>query len=173
MKRSAYFIFFCLFTFIGCDDVVVVENSAPTVELVSACRTDGHVFFNLKVRDIEDDPVDVAVVVQGVPSNEGIEGNGSPVGVVGAGLGGSGWVGLSSADPNLVHRVEWLQCTAAEDCLLPDSITDLADTSNCLCIAQDNMFHVLQSVTIEARDHDGEYFSKTFQDFEIVDGCTP
>ena len=84
---------------VACDDVVNVQNRAPFVSDIDVCHDDGRLFWEVQLGDPEEDPTDVALILD-VPSDaNGIIASG-PRATVGPGPAGVGLVGLITSKGN-------------------------------------------------------------------------
>ena len=165
-------LFIIVIALLGCDTVIELENQSPQVEVTSLCISDGRVYIDLMVTDVDEDPVDVALRVADPGAIEGLSTNVDSTGLVAAGPEADGLLGLSSDSVGRHHRIEWAQCPETiEGCGLPNEVVAQGGTNGCVCLTSVDMFHVLQSLEVRATDRKSDVKSATFADIEVLDAC--
>ena len=86
-------LFIIVIALLGCDTVIELENQSPQVEVTSLCISDGRVYIDLMVTDVDEDPVDVALRVADPGAIEGLSTNVDSTGLVAAGPEADGLLG--------------------------------------------------------------------------------
>lgn len=99
----------------ACDEKIEARNHPPTVTAKALCEVDGQAYFVVDVIDLQAEPVDVLVEVEGQRAAPG--------------GGGDGLFGLISSQsaPGMRHWIEW----AVEPSACDYSFPDLAGTAGC------------------------------------------
>lgn len=99
----------------ACDEQIEVGNAQPSATIEGWCTAEGRTYLVVDIRDLESDPVDLAVCQPQGPA-------------LGTGPAGDGLFGLSSEPTGRRHLVEW---AAGGECACPRSEDD-PTTGSCV-----------------------------------------
>ena len=172
MKQNGIYALFFLILSLGCGTEIQLENSQPSVTVDGVCRQSDHLYFQVTITDAEQDFVDLALIVGEDGNSEGLTLNASGAGLIGPGPEGAGLLGLVSGVDGHTHFVQWAKCPSeGASCSVTSRLHTLAAQSQCMCIVDDEMFHVLHSVRAIVKDSAGNQASSRAETLEIANGC--
>ena len=154
----------------GCssDTDIDLAETIPDVKEVSLCRADGRVYIDILVSEPSEQPTSIAIKVDSL--SDGLSSDGES-GLIAPGPYGEGLSGLTSSAMGIRHRIEWLHCESDLECTLPPDIVELGGQTECVCVSDVDMFHVLQSMTVLAVNRFEKIDTRTFSDLEVTSPC--
>lgn len=153
----------------GTDIQVEIADTHPDVDSIELCQMDGRVYVDLVLREAANQPTSIALLVNSNEDNITTSGDGDAV--IMPGPRGDGLQGLTASPIGTHHRIEWLTCSADETCEIPERITTMANNTQCACITDPDMFHVLQSITVIAQNTSGHTTTRAFDTLEVTSTC--
>ncbi len=136
----------------SCDEKIDVENAPPSAQALRWCEAAGRSYFQIELRDLEGDPVDLDLLLE-------LEDQ-API-RAGSGSSGDGLEGLSSDKQPILHRVEWCQAEEFCSCLAEP----LSQIKGCASWEPDGPRSL--KLRILAQDHEGEEFSSEQVELEL------
>ena len=160
-----------LLVFVGCgtDTDIDLAKTSPEIGSVEVCTLDGRVFIDLLVLEPSKQPTSIALKVES--TDDELTATDGTMGLIAPGPFGEGLSGLTTHPDGRWHRIEWNQCEESSKCSLPSDIADLGGSRSCVCVNNVEMFHVLQSMEVVARNRLGNTYTETITDIEVAPSC--
>ncbi len=165
------FLLILSFAVSGCDSDTDIDiaQTAPDITEATLCTADGRVYLDVMVVEPSEQPTSIAVHVHEL--SEGLVSTRGNSGLLGVGPWADGPSGLTSSAKGVHHRIEWLQCDEGYECIIAKDIAEIGGSDACVCVGAAEMFHVLQSIEITARNAYGRTQVKEFKNLQVEPTC--